>query len=591
MLWAYRVIIEVVAIHQHILNLIELCVRKGVRQAVISPGSRSAPITLALARHPQVECRVVPDERSAGFVALGLAQQLGQPVILVCTSGSALYNLAPAVAEACFQHIPLLLLTADRPPEWIHQYDGQTIYQSGIFGKHVKQSYDFPTEFTHPDTRWYAERIGNEAIHQALRLPPGPVHINLPLREPLYPTAEESLVFEPVRIIEQLPAQATLPNDIWHRLLNEWEGSDRILIAVGQNRLNDQLVSVLRQLHEEWGTPVVSDIISNVHRSEGILTQHDNFLGQLSGERLNELRPDLLITCGMSFVSKQLKLFLRNHSPRLHWHLEETHHLTDPFQSLTTLIPHEPVTFFQKLFADLDFMRFREGDEDDADRTYAKQWARAEQQSLKLLHEFVARQDIFHELGVVSEVLAALPARSQLHLANSMPVRYANYCGLEASRRIEVFANRGTSGIDGCVSTAVGAALAVPDRLVTVLVGDVAFFYDRNALWNTFVPPNLRIVLLNNQGGNIFRLIDGPARQPELETYFETPHTLSARNTAHDADVDYLFADTYTDLTAALTHFFGPSARARLLEIRTDRETNRQQLSGFKKSLAEVFSV
>jgi len=577
-------------IHQQVLNLVELCVQKGVRQAVVSPGSRSAPLTLALARHPQMTTRVVADERSAGFIALGLAQQLRQPVILVCTSGSAVYNLAPAVVEAFFAHIPLLILTADRPKEWTHQWDGQTIYQADIYGKHVKRSFELPADRAHSDSDWFVERVTNEAINLTRAEPRGPVHINVPLREPLYPTAGETFQYGPVRVIDQLEPALTLPSATWHRLQDEWERADRRLIAVGQGVYDPGLMGVLAKLSEEWHIPVVGDVISNLGRNGAFISAQDSFLNTTNEAFKQDLRPELLITCGQSFISKQLKLFLRQYRPRYHWHIQPQGGLSDPLQSLTTLIPYEPALFFHKLFDDLDYQHFVHHEENESDDAYQRNWQAADQKANRLLDPFLRDETAFHEWAAVQRVLEALPVGSQLQVANSMAVRYVNYCGLDARQEVEVFANRGTSGIDGCLSTAVGAALAT-DKLVTVLIGDVAFFYDRNALWNAYVPANLRIVLLNNHGGSIFRMIDGPARQPELELYFETPQPLTAENTARDAGIDYVRCGQFDELGTALASFFQPGDRARLLEIETDRITNAGKFQQFKQLLSEAFGA
>ncbi|WP_234733860.1 2-succinyl-5-enolpyruvyl-6-hydroxy-3-cyclohexene-1-carboxylic-acid synthase [Tellurirhabdus bombi] len=577
-------------IHQHVLNLVELCVQKGIRQAVISPGSRSAPLTLAVARHPNMQTRVVADERSAGFIALGLAQQLHQPVLVICTSGSAVYNLAPAVAEAYFQEIPLLIVTADRPKEWIHQLDGQTIYQTDIFGKHVKKSFELPADHVHPDATWFSERIGNEAINHCRTIPYGPVHLNVPLREPLYPTSDEQFSFGPVRVIDQLTAVPALPTETWHRLQQEWEGAGRKLIAIGQGAYQEDLIQIVTKISEEWSVPIIADAISNVPRNGRVISQQDVFLGGFTDEMKQELQPDLLITCGQSFLSKSFKQFLRQYPAKRHWHIQLSDRLADPFQSLTTLIPYEPTAFFEKLFEDLDFQHFREGDDGEMDDTYQQNWQQAEGKSLRLVAQFLRDESIFHEWAVVHRLLESLPVDSQLHVANSMPVRYVNLSGLEAQQRVEVFANRGTSGIDGCLSTAVGAALANPNKLITALIGDMAFFYDRNALWNAYVPTNLRIVLLNNHGGNIFRMIDGPSRQPELELYFETPQPLTAENTARDAGIGYQRINSYAGLRDSLATFFEPAKAGKLLEIETDRKQNTEQFQHYKQLVKQVFS-
>ncbi len=572
---------------QPIVNIAELLSQSGITDVVVSPGSRSAPLTLAVARHPRLRVRVMADERSAGFVALGMAQQSQRPVAVICTSGSAVYNLAPAVAEAYFQQIPLLLLTADRPHEWLYQQDGQTMNQIGVFGTQVKRSYDLPADYTRPDARWFIERSVNEGIN-LLQLPPvGPVHINVPLREPFYPTEQEPFQYGPVRMIPALVPQLTLPPDTWHSLLNEWDQSERTLIAVGQLPQNTELLPLLRKISEEFGVPVVGELISNVPRNGQFITQTDTFLSGVNEERGKNLQPDLLITIGNSFLTRNLKTFFRQFPARRHWHVQPTvDRINDSFQSLTTLIPSEPLPFLQKLFADLDYKQFLEGDEEDDSREFLNYWQTADRQAARLVQQTLTGPDTpLTDWSAVQVVLDQLPGESILHLANSMPVRYANLCGLAETQRIAVSANRGVSGIDGCLSTAVGAALAT-EKLVTLLIGDVAFFYDRNALWSAPVPANLRIVLLNNDGGHIFRMIDGPRRQPELETYFETPHGYTAKNTAADARLDYFSCTSVDELRSLLPDFFLAGNQAKLLEITTDKKVNQDQFTAYKSKIS-----
>ena len=212
------------AILQPLIDMAEICYRQGIRHVVISPGSRSAALTLAFVRHGGFQAHVCIDERSAGFIALGMAQQIDSPVVLICTSGSAAYNFAPAVSEAFFQQIPLLVLTADRPKEWQHQYDGQTIYQTGIFGQHVKRSFEVSPDYQHPDVHWAINRITNEAINLASSVPGGPVHINVPIREPFYPiSGEEFAISDQVRIIKKQVHDTTWPQPVLEELLDEWE--------------------------------------------------------------------------------------------------------------------------------------------------------------------------------------------------------------------------------------------------------------------------------------------------------------------------------------------------------------------------------
>jgi 2-succinyl-5-enolpyruvyl-6-hydroxy-3-cyclohexene-1-carboxylate synthase len=563
---------------QPILNLVNILAKKGVNNAIISPGSRNAPLTIALVRHPEIIAKSVSDERSAAFIALGMAQNLKAPVAICCTSGSAAYNYAPAVAEAFFQEVPLIILTADRPKEWIHQHDGQTIYQTDIFGKHVKQSFEIGAGYEHPDAIWYIERMVNEAINLANSYPKGPVHINIPLREPFYPDENENVSFSSnPRIIEVLETERTLEKTQWHKLLNKFQDYDNILIAGGQNEKDDKLTHILQKLQDEFRVVCVGDTISNLGFQA--ISKHDIFLKPEN----EQFRPELLITFGKSFISKGLKTFLRKNKALEHWQLQIDEHLIDTFQSLTKIIPMKPIDFFTKLYEDLDFEKFRAGGE-ERDENYKNEWINQERKATIYLEKFFNQnihQEKFNEFAVIKILMDSIPAGSQLHLANSMSVRYANYIGIDFNQNIEVFANRGTSGIDGCVSTAVGQALTT-DKLVFLLVGDVAFFYDRNGLWNRYLPDNLRIILLNNHGGGIFRIIDGPNKQAELADYFETVQPMNAKNTANDAGLTYFFSKNQEEFAESLLEFVSKSAKPQLLEIETDSVQNAIIFKDFK---------
>ncbi len=578
---------------QPIIDLAELLVRHGITDVVVSPGSRSAPLTLAVARNPGLRVRVMADERSAGFVALGMAQLSRRPVALICTSGSAVYNLAPAVAEAYFQQIPLLLLTADRPHEWLHQQDGQTIDQVGIYGAHVKRSYDLPADYSQADTRWAINRSVNEAITLSQLDPSGPVHLNVPVREPFYPTADEVFRPGPVRVIDTMQPTLTLSTNQWRQLLDDWANSERILILVGQHPHSPDLLALLQTISTELTIPVVGEITANLAQNGVFITYTDTLLAGLTAEQAASLRPDLLITLGNSLLTRNLKTFFRQYPAQQHWHIQPNpDRISDSFQNLTRLIPMEPVAFLQQLFTDIDHQRFRQGDADDTDQDtdFLTRWQTADRQAGRRVSDVVNQPNQpLTDWSAVQQVLEQLPQATHLQLANSMPVRYANLCGLRADQQISVWANRGVSGIDGCLSTAVGAALQT-DQLVTVLVGDVAFFYDRNALWSAPVPANLRIVLLNNDSGHIFRIIDGPGNQPELEPYFETPHGYTARRTAEDAGLIYHTCTDSQTLTSLLPRFFAPSDRAQLLEITTDKYANQEQFNRYKQHLQSTLS-
>ena len=563
-----------------ILAIAELCAQKRVRHVVICPGSRSAALTLAFARHPNIKTYVIPDERVGGFVALGMAQQLNHTVAVVCTSGSAAYNLSPAIAEAYFQQIPMLIFTADRPAEWINQNDGQTIYQQEIYGRHVKASLELPSDYTHPDSNWHIERSVNHAINLSLTPPCAPVHINVPIREPFYPTSAEEWEYPVVKRIDNEEIENNLSIANWHKILNKWDCYDRVMIAIGQQDVNDELSKTLHHLSSEYAIPIIGDVISNVTNAN-FIHHHDTFLLGMSAPEAQQFCPELLITVGKSFISKALKLFLRNNKPIEHWHIEINDETIDPFQTLTKKLNVSPTYFFKKLAEDLDFQAFRSGEEETKDENYLHFWQTAEEKAKKNLHQFLNSLPNFCEFVAVREVLEALPKDQILHLANSMIVRYANYLTVNG---LEVFCNRGTSGIDGCTSTAVGAALQT-DKLVFLLTGDVAFFYDRNALWHQHLPPNLRIVLFNNFGGTIFRLIDGPSKLPELEEFFETRHQTTAQLLAQEFKLTYNCINDLNSLLQLLPDFVSTNGGPKLIEIQTDPVLNGKVFEEFKATM------
>lgn len=575
---------------QPILNIAEICAQKGLTEVILSPGSRCAHLTLAFTRHPRIKTYTITDERSAAFVALGIAQQKNTPVALVCTSGSASLNYAPAIAEAFYQKIPLVVFTADRPPEWIDQLDGQTIRQQNIYGQHIRASYQLPADYSHPDAVWHIERVVNEAINAATGAAQdqqgAPVHVNVPIREPFYPTANEQVKFDPVKVIEVIPKQATLDKSTWNRLLDQWEGIPDKLIVAGQHPYDTTLLKALDNIQQDYNIPIVGDVISNTHTLEKSVQYHDTFLGKPTEHLHSSFCPELLITYGQSLISKSLKLLLRKYRPRYHWHIGTEAVVADTFQALTHHIPVTPTYFFNQLFSDLDFMNMLDGEQDE-DNEMAQQWHQYNQQAARHVAQFAWSDYALTEFEVVRDVLQVLPEGSVLHLANSMTVRYANHVGLETigsnQPRAQVFANRGTSGIDGSTSTAVGAALATPDQIVTLITGDLAFFYDRNGLWNNYLPKNLRIVLLNNHAGGIFRIINGAKDQPELAEYFETQQSLNAHNTAKDFNLGYSLIKDRDNLKAQLTGFFHKSKQAKILEIETDSSTNAAVFQVFKQ--------
>lgn len=559
-------------------NLVGLCSRKGLTDAVLCPGSRSAPITLAFLRNKSFTCRTFSDERSAAFIALGIAQQKRAPVALVCTSGSAAYNFAPAISEAFFQHVPLLVLTADRPAAWIDQWDGQTIRQTNLYNNHVKKYYELPVDDPHPDAEWHAERIMNEAINLSQSGVPGPVHINIPFREPLYPSGVTPIAESTAKKIDLVKTTAMLSDGQLKSLAGELNAFRKILIVSGQNDYNDNLGKSLEDFHEKHSWPVVGDILSNLHGLPFFCRYTDTYLGQVPQAVKESLRPDLIITFGKSLVAKNLKLFLRTLQPKAHWHVQPAGESADTFKSLTKIIAVEPEVFFRQ------FISYPTGGQNQA-KDFEQKWLNQEDAVQQTIGDFF-RTIGKGEFNLVHDIIHALPMFCNLHLANSMSVRYANHIGLTSAQgKVRVFSNRGTSGIDGCTSTSLGHALASesPNILIT---GDQAFFYDRNAFWHNYKVPNLHIVVLNNHGGLIFNLIDGPSGQPEAEEYFITRQTLDARSLAAEFGLVYQHMPE-----ATLNKFFTSTGNIQILEIESSQSESKIQFEAFKNLIRKNYGT
>jgi len=498
---------------QHIYDLVALCAARGVEKAVVCPGSRCAPLLLGFGKHSAIETISVTDERSAGFIGLGIAQQTGKPVVLVCTSGTAALNFAPAVTEAFYQNVQLIVLTADRPAEWIDQWDGQTIHQSDIYQDHVSGSYTFTKE--------------NQSIAEEVLSLDGPVHLNVPIAEPFYPDSLDEIKFgNPV--YKNLNKPVEVDNSELQTLLLS---TSKVMILAGQSEPNVELFDLLNSLE----VPVVTDVTSNLHT----LSNSVNAVDALS-------TPDLLITIGRSIINKKLKLFLRENPPKVHWHIG-TGMVGDPFSSLTETVNCRPEKYLKGL-------KFNSAE-------YRDSFVKSERN---------ITGTEFNYFTAVEKIITELPENSVLHLGNGMPVRIVDFIGLE--KDIDVFCNRGTSGIDGVVSSAVGHALA-DNKAHMLIVGDLSFFYDRNGLWlNHEFPANLQIVVLNDGGGGIFNMISGPVDQGELTKLFTVPHNRTAELTADEFGLKYKSARAEEELIGF---------KNGILEIFTDMETNRKVFKSF----------
>ncbi|RIH63347.1 2-succinyl-5-enolpyruvyl-6-hydroxy-3-cyclohexene-1-carboxylic-acid synthase [Mariniphaga sediminis] len=542
---------------KHIQQLAAILRAKGTADVVISPGSRSGPLTHTFVSSGYFTCCSVVDERSAGYFAIGLAQAKQKPVVLVCSSGTASLNYAPAVAEAYYQNIPLIVLTADRPDYWIDQGENQTIRQHHIYRDFCKKEITLPMGESEKEL-WFAGRMMNETLNTAVSGAPGPVHINIPLEEPLHDLMDEDL--PPVKIIEVTDTETFLPESEQEKLAAVFNKAEKILILAGQQNHNPGLEKILAGLVKRTGAVVLKEHLANLNNPH-FCSHVDILMTSLLSENSVDFQPDLLISFGGAFVSKPLKQFLRKNRPEHHWHLSEAGQYYDTYQSLTRVINMKTATFFGQL-SELSV---------PMNRDFFQRWKEKEQQVSQMRDTFILETN-FCDLKVFDFIRKSIPENSVLHLGNSSPVRYALLC--DASKEVEYFGNRGTSGIDGSLSTAVGFACE-SKKINTVILGDLAFFYDSNALWNKYIGVNLRIVVIHNGGGNIFSMIKGPGESPAFKEYFFTENKYSAAGIANTFGIDYFKAENETELEEALQKFYAPEQKkAAILEIFTEADEN-----------------
>ncbi|PKP39148.1 MAG: 2-succinyl-5-enolpyruvyl-6-hydroxy-3-cyclohexene-1-carboxylic-acid synthase [Bacteroidetes bacterium HGW-Bacteroidetes-15] len=544
---------------QGVSEIPHICLEHGINHAVISSGSRSAPLMLAFASHSRFSCVSITDERSAAYYALGMAQQLQKPVVLICTSGTAVANYAPALAEAYYLKVPLLVLTADRPAEWIDQNDGQTIRQFDIFRKLVMKSYQMPVDTEKENDLWYFRRTMNEAIGYCTLNNPGPVHINIPLNEPLYTPLPK--VTETPTALKVVSGNHNLSTESWLQINQSWKSFRNKLIVCGfSSTKNQKLQHTLAQMATNNEAVVIAENLSNLY-GEDFIDTPEQFIARLEFKQMDSFQPDLLVTIGGSIISKRLKKSLRQYRPIEHWHVDENELFIDTFQSLNLNIRTTPELFFSKVSG-----------EGVANPSYCELAKNLLKETQIIRNEFIRNAE-FSDLRAWTEVFEQLPSNINLHLANSTPVRYAQL--FKSRNDISYFSNRGTSGIDGCVSTAAGAA-AVTEKLNVLLLGDLAFIYDSNGLWNNNLSTNLRIVVMDNDGGNIFKLIESGPEVDKISPFIVSPHKVKIRDLCSAYGVEYLFADELNSLKNILSDFFKPNERPVVLHIKTSGNDSAQ---------------
>ncbi len=544
--------------------VVDLLKKHEVSNIVFSPGSRNAPLVIGFNGDDYFKSKIIVDERSAAFFALGIAQQIQKPVVICSTSGSAVLNYAPAIVEAYYQKIPLLVITADRPPEWVNQGEGQSMKQYKVYENYIAKSFNLPM-LDHPDALWQTGVIINEAVHIANNLSK-PVHINFPFREPLYemvikPTHDEK------KIIHHITQKKITPSDLTN-LKKSWETIDKKMIICGSLNKNTALNSCLSTLNEDPSVVILTETTSNLY-DQKFISCIDRTL-----ERINDSSyyPNLVVSIGNSIISKKIKTLLRKNKPLQHWHVEDTNRAQDVFSALTNFIPLAPDVFFNDLIKKNPFK---------LNSNYKKNWYDQFLISEKK-HQKYLNVCNWSDLKVHQVIHSLVPKiKINVQMGNSTSVRYVQL--FKHLKNISYYCNRGVSGIDGSSSTAVGAA-SISKTETILITGDLSFIYDQNALWSSLLPKNLKIIVLNNQGGGIFNIISGPRSTPYKKENFETPHELSLEKIAGTFKINYQKATNEQELKISLNKIF-KSKELEILECFTGKVKNEDILNEYFREI------
>ena len=577
-------------------TLILSCLKFDFFDVVISPGSRNVPLAIGFASNKKFKCYSIVDERSAAFFALGLSQKSKKPTILICTSGSALLNYYPAVAEAYYSEIPLIILSADRPEYKINIGDGQTINQSNVFEKNILYSNSLKQDCSHATEEIIKSNLqkivndkadfskieklqksiqknNEEIIEIAFNLSINkmqPVHLNVPMEEPLYEFNDSpSISVKVKKKTEKKPSLTDLDN--FYKAINK---ASKIMILIGVSDGNILSKKSIQKINSCSSIIVMKEHTSNVF-NESFISNIDRLIGPIelqsnSDSLFDELSPEIVISLGGMIVSKKIKSFLRNYKPRKHFHIGNNIS-KDSFYSG---VEHINITA-NKFFENIDLNK--------SDSKYFEKWNQLDYSKLDL-HNRYMKVINFSDLKVFEILTNWIPKKYNIQVANSTPIRYFQLFDLKNKNMM--FANRGTSGIDGSTSTAIGSSVQ-NDSPVLLVTGDLSFFYDVNALWNNHIPKNFRIIIINNSGGGIFKILPGFKENNLFSEFIETQHNLSARLIAKMFNFNYTRVSTKFGLNLYLRTFFKNSKKPKILEIKTSSVKSTKILKEYFRYLSK----
>ena len=555
--------------------------RCGLEHVCICPGSRSSPLAIAFARHPGIRKWVHLDERSASFFALGMARATARPVALVCSSGTAGANFFPAVVEARYGSVPLLALTADRPPEVVDWGALQTIDQTRIYGIHAKWSVNMPPPEATTELMSYTRSAACRAYFSAGSAPAGPVHVNFPFRDPLEPAVAPSDF--PASVPEQdiaawrgredgkpfvfSPDSEKNPRleDI-RPLAADLDATERGLIVCGPQS-GSMPVELVTGLAGKLGYPLLADALSGVrcgpHDRSLVIDSYDAFIRY--DELADSMAPELVIRLGALPVSKPLTQYLEKHRQARHILVDESHDWRDPFRLTSQLFPVSSALFCESLSSALHVER--------SDGDWSRRWQGIADSSRAALDGALDGCSEMFEGKVFSRLAALLPDDAVLFAGNSMPIRDMDTFFPSTHRSIQFMANRGASGIDGVVSSALGVA-AVSQKRVVLVLGDISLYHDMNGLLAARAHGlNATIIVLNNNGGGIFSFLPQADYQDVFEPYFGTPHGLTFHAAAEMYGLHYSLADDWETFDRSVRESLSGNGTV-LIEVPGDRERN-----------------
>ena len=539
-------------------SILQLFKAKGIQHIIISPGSRNAPLTIGFTNDSFFTCYSIVDERCAAFFAMGIAQQLNQPTALLCTSGSALLNYYPAVAEAFYSQIPLIVVSADRPTSKIDIGDGQTIRQRNVFENHSLFNANLLDE---------ASAENDELIQKAIfkaKIKKGPVHINVPFEEPLYNVVSE-YSYNPVLLNDETEVKIEEEFDT-----TVIQNAEKIVVLIGSQNPNIISKENIDYLASLPNVVILTEINSNIHH-KNIVANIDTLISTFSEDDFKDFQPELLLTFGGMIVSKRVKALFRNYPPKNHWHIDELR-AYDTFSSLTKHITISPNNFINQIKGQISIVKSDFSEKIQTIMTNRKKG-----------HQTYMDTIPFSDLKSFHIIWNNLPQNIQLQISNSAVIRYAQL--FETDNSIDVYCNRGTSGIDGSTSTAIGAAV-ISSKPTVLISGDISFFYDSNALWNNYIPKNFKIIIINNSGGGIFRILPGHVENKTFNTFFETEHNLTAEHLAKMYQFNYLTANNEEELNLALKLLFSQNDQPQILEVFTPSKINRDLLRNYFTSIS-----